>query len=172
MPSTHPECQHGPSPGWNLAAVGFAALVVALVIALLNPPAVPAPETQVTYPTSCTNDDRLCRAVEALEEARQDPNLTPAERELVEALDDEVDAVIAGDPEPPPPPPPATALATTSTTTTTTSTTAPPPPPATTAVPRSPRDPGEVLDGILDDLGLSAQQTPPTTIPEATDGDE
>lgn len=166
MPSTHPECQAGPSPGWNLVAMGLVAVVVALTVALFVPPAPSVDEpsqTLVTYPTSCTDGDRLCAAVEALEDARDDPGLTPAERELVEALDDEIDQIINPPTTvPPPPPPPTTTRPTTTTTSTTSSSTTTST--STTVPPRVPRDPLQIGRDILADLL-------PTTTPEDPDGD-
>lgn len=144
--------------------LAVAVLVAALVILFAPKPPEGDPALTIPVapaePTACTTDDRLCAAVEALENARQDPHLTPQEREVVEELGDEIDAILnpprTTPPRPPPPTtrPPSTTAAPTTTTTTTTSL-----PPL--------RDIDQAVDQMIDDI---LGTTPPTTIPEDPDG--
>lgn len=154
------DSQPGPRPGWNgwglgLAAVGVAAFVILFAPAAPDPT---SPEGTVppTQPTSCAPDDDLCRAVDLLEDLRDDPDLTPQEREALDTLQAGIDDDVRGTTTPPPVTSPPS-----STTTSTTTTTQPP---RVLPIP----DPDDVADGILDDL--LDRQSIPTTIPEGAGG--
>jgi hypothetical protein len=140
-----------------LLAVALAAFVIMFVPS-------PQREEQPPPPTvstvGCAPTDDLCRAVELLEDLRDDPTLTEAEREALAAVAEglaEEPGVGVETTTSTAPPTTRPAPSTTSTTTTTT-------------IPRVPRDPETVANEINDDLGVTT--TTATTIVEGDGGDE
>lgn len=145
-------------PFWNGVGLAMAALAVVLFVVLFVPPA-PSPGPEPIPPTStvsCEEAEAICHLIDLLEDQRDDPTLTPAEREAIHDAAVEAGAIAADEP-PTSTQPPATTTTTIHPSTTTT----------TTTIPRTPRDPGGVMDGILEDLGPFL----PTTIPEVGEGD-